>query len=313
MKRITILMTLVTMTISGFSQYSKLIDENKQWVESYYYQDLTDIRDGETTFFFTYFKGDTVIKDTTYHKLMKQRFYLETWYTNDASHFIDSTLKKAELYSYLREDTINRKVYMLYPFQTNGVEELIYDFLLDVGDSLSTDAGTFFLDSIVDVELNNSTMRKRFCFTNPNEDLTGYYIEGIGGYNGILEPFYGIGLSGAQSSGNIICYSEDSIELYGSCDYPEYIIANIRNQSDLQDIIRLYPNPANDRALIDLGSVNVAAKIKIHDIRGTILLEEKYLNTKYCDIELNSLNSGIYLITIVLDNQESVLLRMIKN
>ena len=304
MKRLSVFILLISLTITGFSQYSQFIDKNKLWVEEHSWEDVSDPRPPESSIYFVYFEGDTVIKDTTYQKLYRQRFFLDTWYTNDASHLIDSTLKQAEEYAYLREDTINKKVYE-YSYD---IERLAYDFSMEIGDSISEIDGTFFLDSIVDITLDNGSVRKKYCFS----DFRGYYIEGIGGVNGILSPFLEYPISGINSSNHIICYSEDSIELYGTCNQPDYIITKTSDLVDSQYRIKLYPNPSNNQALIDLGGVYQTIKITILDIKGAALIEKTYNHEQFCSIKLHSLDRGIYFVNVEINKKSKISTTLIK-
>ena len=308
MKILSVFLLLISLTITGFSQYSQFIDKNKLWVEEHSWEDVYDPRPPESSIYFVYFEGDTVINDTTYQKLYRQRFFLDTWYTNDASHLIDSTLKQAEEYAYLREDTINKKVYE-YSYD---IDRLIYDFSMNIGDSISEFDGTFSLDSIVDITLDNGSVRKKYFFSDSDQYLTSYYIEGIGGENGILSPFRSIPLSGIDASNHIICYSEDSIELYGTCNQPDYVITKTSDLVDSQYSIKLYPNPSNNQALIDLGEVYETIKITILDIKGAALIEKTYNQEQFCDIKLHSLDRGIYLVNVEINKKSEISTTLIK-
>lgn len=302
MKKLLFVFYILVISINGYSQYNKFIDNNKVWVEFYNYQNLEDIRPGESTIFFVYFDGDTILNNTKYHKLFKQRFYIDTWYTNDTSNLIDSTLQSPVLYAILREDSINKKVY-------NKYEEIIYDFSLNVGDTLEA-FGYNIVDSIVPISLNNSDLRNKFYFTNINESITNYYIEGIGGGNGLIEPFYYLGLSGYQSSGGIICYKENLIELYGTCDYPEFIssITNI----NLINSIKIYPNPVQSFVEIDLGKLYNQVSIKLYDSMGKLLLDRNYKSIQSCSIDMAGIPEGIFLMSFVLDQKNICSLPVIK-
>ncbi len=60
----------------------------------------------------------------------------------------------------------------------------------------------------------------------------------------------------------------------------------------------IFPNPSNGNFNIELNPV-INNEIKIHDMLGKLLLEEKVNNRNF--ININNLKSGIYILSI-LDN-----------
>ena len=95
---------------------------------------------------------------------------------------------------YLREDTAARKIY----FMDNlfGVEELLYDFSMQPGDSISLSFasqsffqnGTYILDSIITVNLISGPHRM-FCLSNPvnpQQWVQLQWIEGVGNPGNLL-------------------------------------------------------------------------------------------------------------------------------
>jgi len=167
------------------NNYNKLIDTNKVWnfVGCY----------GPPPYYTTFykFKQDTSITGTPYYRLL---------------YSTDSVVWHYENMALLREDTINRKVYIL----SNNTEGLLYDFDLSVGDSvivfntgcLGGASITMHLQTIDSVLMQNQTYRKRFHFNYLNYQ----WIEGIGSPAGLLHP-------GCFLTGNceqLVCYYENN-------------------------------------------------------------------------------------------------------
>jgi hypothetical protein len=76
--------------------------------------------------------------------------------------------------------------------------------------------------------------------------------------------------------------------------------------------IKIYPNPASDNAILDLGKAYSSVKIKIRDITGSTLKAETFTNTRFCNIGLEAMEQGVYFVTLINNMNEPVTLRMIK-
>lgn len=271
---------------NSFAQYSPFITENKVWVEKNIFQNLEDIRPPETSYYYAFFSGDSVVDGEKWSKLYLQRFYFDSWYTPNAEQFINDTLQNPQLWTLLREDTTEKKVWNL-----DG--EILYDFSLTPEDTLNTPVGPHVLDSIGFVQLQDGSQRREFFFLVPNEELTVSHIEGIGSSTGILEPFAFLPVSGFLSSSEIICYSEDSVKLFGECLYPEFII--LSRESDLeQQSIKIFPNPSSGRLSIDLGRNFPHLEVMIYNAYGKLVYESSIKNQAKWDLRLESLKAGLY-------------------
>jgi Secretion system C-terminal sorting domain len=71
-------------------------------------------------------------------------------------------------------------------------------------------------------------------------------------------------------------------------------------EPDYQVIIS--PNPALDFLNITLENEKDAT-IELTDITGKVLLHQFYNNQKYIDLNIESINNGLYLLKIELDNK----------
>jgi CubicO group peptidase (beta-lactamase class C family) len=66
-----------------------------------------------------------------------------------------------------------------------------------------------------------------------------------------------------------------------------------------ESILKIYPNPTNDR--ITITSDKVISKLEIIDLKGRII-ETNALNTKSIDFSIRTLNDGIYYAKITFDD-----------
>jgi hypothetical protein len=85
----------------------------------------------------------------------------------------------------------------------------------------------------------------------------------------------------------------------------------LSNESFLLNEISIYPNPTNEILNINYGTSNIDIKsIEIHDLLGKLVYQTK---SKTELINVSSLNSGIYLITISTESNEKMVKKLIKN
>jgi len=88
-------------------------------------------------------------------------------------------------------------------------------------------------------------------------------------------------------------------------------ITKIVNENE-NSIIKIYPNPTSDNALVNLGKEYPSVTIKVQDMLGSTIKEESYANTQFCLVELEAMKEGIFFVTITANKNEKVTLRLIK-
>jgi len=176
---------------------------------------------------------------------------------------------------YLREDTIAKKVFVYDTFEG---DMLLYDFSLSVGDTLFS----FFnfcedliVDSIGTITLFNSENRNIF-FLNNGE----YFIEGVGGSQGLMNPLcQAIGSWNQQC-----CVLINGVPiydfLYGSC----FQVMSI-DSHQVSANFRIYPNPYSGQTTIELSLDEASAvRAEIYTITGM----------KVCSLHEGNLQQGTH-------------------
>jgi alpha-L-rhamnosidase len=88
-------------------------------------------------------------------------------------------------------------------------------------------------------------------------------------------------------------------------------VDNVEMNSDHN--MKIYPNPTDGKAMLDLGKEYPSVKIKVQDITGSTITEESYANIQFCDVELDAMKDGIFFVTITTNENEKVTMRLIKN
>lgn len=263
----------------------------------------------------TFIQGDTIFKDLTYHKLNRylQSFY--SYYTMGGTLYTEYGLVTDVPYFkvYIREDTALKRVYYIN-LPPDSIETLLYDFNLNVGDTL--DFGSDWQMNIVhsiDTVLTANGYRRRLHIADASNADYEFVdlIEGIGSTFGLLAkletPF--------ECFENLICFSNQgqNTSFYSddvlindttiSCDFPETTISII---SQSPEKFLVYPNPAVDHLNLN---IPIEAKdnlvITIYNSEGQVVFQ-KSRNQFESEINIAELSSGIYMIKA--DNASSIYL-----
>ena len=188
----------------------------------------------------------------------------------------------------LRDD--NGKVYIVPKDSVN--EFLLYDFTLEVGDTL----GTFFYEysggwqelSQNDIIINevdsiniNNVYHKRITVDNT------YWIEGIGCTMGLFsEPYTNV----SGYLGELMCMSQNDTTLYPQVAYSSCLLP-IGIEESMNNTITLYPNPAATQLTI---TGYTPAYLKLSNTLGQTVAEATNTNTLW----LGTLPQGLYVLQL---------------
>lgn len=236
--------------------------------------------------------GDTILNSTNYIKI--SRLIDNNLYPNAEGCGLHIGYLAA-----IRDDSLNKKVYVI---PKDSLQELLlYDFNLNVGDSLISyytqiyqcQSNALYVETIDSILVNNN-YRKRMGFCNyasppcsiEIHDRSYYIIEGIGSAWGLFDNFlfhYDCGRS------YLTCYSENDHILYGydiintdtttnldaySCDLSSSVTVSI-NQSFNNYEIKIFPNPATSEIII---SGCIPAYMKLCNTLGQTAAEANKTN-----------------------------------
>lgn len=156
----------------------------------------------------------------------------------------DSLLQTWNVAGYIREDTIAKQVF----FKTGGQEGLIYDFSLEVGDTvqienryLNHNFGPVVCDYIDHVNING-LLKKRFFLTHilrPERNrgfLDEIWIEGVGSNYGIMHSGYGALVAPGGDISMLCCNQNGNTiymdSLFNKCYYDTFYPQIIQNSYD---------------------------------------------------------------------------------
>ncbi len=224
------------------------------------------------TYYYTY-NGDSLFNGDIYHKVFK---------------YYDSTLTTPHFHCLIRQDTSQKKVYIVEGGWPNV--KLLYDFSVSAGDTMN------YIGCVVnsiDSILTNTGFRKRF-HTNCYD-----IVEGIGS---LFELFYNVAV---EPTYNVSCFSQDGILIYQN---PLYTTCNVFTSIDQKNgdpkKISIIPNPVSDCShLIGDFSLSDNVVIEIYDYTSRKIV--KSLKSTFMDFTLckKDLNSGYYILKVTCNNR----------
>lgn len=202
----------------------------------------------------------------------------------------------------------NQKIY--YYLQDSGYFTKLYDFSLQVGDSMKTMTRlgpiTTYVDSIKILNIGDTTVQQQFIhykttgvmdaadrvfFSHPKNEL--FNIEGIG--NSFNFFYWWFGLCHNVRVSNLRCFESENLnyhyssEWISNCDSTFYYGENsIAEKEEFE--IRLYPNPGTNE--LNLKTNARFKTISIYDVHGNLVFSSKFSKT----LQLGHLPTGLYLI-----------------
>ncbi len=330
MKRIIYFFLLILVCVGNNASSQNQVDprafpdSNFSWNESY-----DEIAYEFNTYFtnrITYYDaGDTIVKNIHYRKLNFIKVYIDfdwrsTW---PYSPYIVDIINTHELFGLIRNDKINKKVYIMYP--DSDEEFILFDFGLKYKQRVTMNYFSGFefsdhyvirVDSIIDP---NGINRKYFIFSEslddtlqPNAGPHPKLVEGIGFSNGIYSQIVYQPWEYVFPSLDCINFPENRLFGFGhwlgsstpliykadSCNFTkfEYFVGieNVKSKP-----ITLYPNPAENIIIITIeGKID---KLEILDCRLTLIKTEENLRSK--SINISQLPAGIYFCKIISNNK----------
>ncbi len=219
--------------------------------------------------------------------------------------------------AFLREDSLNRKIYFRTgDFLADTVEYILYDFSLNVDDSIMLyslsyweldNLGYYHIDSINNITLNGEKHQKYFLsaepYVYPDRNEKPIWIEGIGSLGELLHPGISVDL---WNLGELSCFYKNGVQLYHSLNFDSCFIfqSGIDNSLEKEDII-IYPNPCTNVLNIESRSRNILV-VEVYNPQGFLLYQEVYENEEKIVMKTDFMDDGLYFIRIKNDENQIV-------
>jgi len=275
---------LVVFLIFSSVNSQTLVQEGNTW-------DVADWDQGGSSWTITYtMTGDTLINGIAYKQVLQSSTF------NNDSLLINAVLRQE-----------GEQVYFLFTGGLNEQEELLYDFSLEVGDTIfyQPPSCDIYVSAINSIELENETFRKTWEFSSVSSNNIPFaaetWIEGIGSVGGLFRPHSELYCVQDINNTSLSCFHENGAVLYTA--YSTCIISDI--DEEIETEVFLYPNPSClETKVSSQESVNTA---NLYDLSGRLALNEHSER-----IDLSKVSEGIYFAIIELNNGEVLVEKLLK-
>ena len=252
----------------------------------------------------------------------------DVYYTNGDTTYNGYQYKILNGYHYisrtfwLREDVSEKHIFLFYDNGKSRIEVLLYDFSLQIGDTIllsnpitpfPSNGGFYKLDSIVSQNLLDNQSHKFFYLSptdsNQSSDELPVWIEGIGGLTLINGPG---GTPDINRVGKISCYFNDGFLSYSQLDSLDR--CTVKYVTGLKEIQRhsnrIYPTIFE--SILRLEDVSEVSEVVIYSLRGEEVYRRKLNHQSYENLELSHLEKGFYVISLYDNNLPVVSKKIVK-
>lgn len=185
----------------------------------------------------------------------------------------------------------------------NGNENIIYDFNLEIGDTLHLGNQFTVYDLLVEdidtVSLFNGDLKRRWILqpvnpADPNIDNTITWVEGIGNLAGFLSNYKPWNIDSEESS--VLCVYLNNNLVYDNPYIDSCWVMTTSLSETKNNIITIVPNPATNKIRI-VGSENGIISARIYDSLGNLVV-----TSTEDQIPISGISSGYYFIVVELNN-----------
>jgi len=243
--------------------------------------------------------GDTIIENMVYQKLTSP--FVQSNYTGGCTQVNYPGYKGA-----FRQDVTNRKVYYVPP--SHLTEQLLYDFTMEVGDTVKgyLESFNYPLDIVTEIDsvLVGDNYRKRW-FINPCYQI--YLIEGIGSTFGLLQPSPGCFTDMDYFS--LTCFNQNGQSLYPDPFAECQLITSTNDIDANSDALLVFPNPSNGSFTVEFNQPIDILEVRLSDMIGNIVFQTQISNQN--KINIDNLPSGAYILTIIKKEKRTTIRKII--
>jgi hypothetical protein len=265
---------------------------------------------GKVRFFY---EKDTLIENQLCQKILRQKVY--GVYCTDTVN-----LERKSFFTYHNNDTvwfyIDSLFYPIYMFNAQVGDTHILPRL----DFVWADTTLTFVVTSIDIEvISGDTLRSYTIETvndgSMNSKWAVSFTEGLGTKKHAFIPIDTRQMTHGPSWG-LICYNDESISFFDSiynltCD-PCAHAASTAEHSAQKELL-IYPNPVYDFLTLKVEGFSIN-EIEIKDITGKLLVCKRVAHFSDDNkIDVQGLNTGVYLITVRLTNNETITQKFVKN
>ncbi len=253
-------------------EYTEFNFEKGIWIEAEYnYGDFADRQ--------IYCSGDTILNEQSFHKLYESAIVVT----------MPGGIPDTTIHQYLGAIRENDSKQVLFQGGYNTEPEIIYDFNLQIGDTVRLWAQYNIVDSIDSVEVCGK-IRNRYWINGISRHES--IIEGVGFSNGLLgynRPSSQIG----ESYYRLKCYTE---KLNSSCAECSLVLKH--NNISLSSMT--YPNPAQN--VLHIKAPRLIQAVMLNDVNGRCFHSQQNIRSYTHTIDMTNCKPGLYTIIMIYDN-----------
>jgi len=272
--------------------YHPFPDSNAYWTETnWFVSSGCNVLDEHTVFV----SGDTIIGTNNYHKIYKSG-YISASCPPPGYNYFNSYLGA------LRQDTLIKKVFFLPVLNT--LEELLYDFNLNIGDTLPYSYNQGQQDTVfkIDSALVGNSYHKRFILKSlvdsfPQPDSSYAIIEGVGSTFGLLAPLAVFDEAGFVL--NCFAHSGQFYPTNSNCIF----FTTVPKATKQKHLISISPNPIITETVIKSDNNFINATLTFYNSVGQKVNQIENLYGNIILFKRDNLPNGLYLIQINEDNK----------
>jgi len=286
-KPLLFLVILITTSTLKAQNYMPMAIDSSYWIlsDNDNCSNISFQTDENITQYYLY--GDTVISSIAYKKVSRRTGYKSACFDTVTSY------SPFVLYAALRDDTLNKKVYAILFQNQNGTpcptnqEFMLYDFDLQVGDSIKTNDWCVLGQNEEISSIGNYSI---FSIPNVKHFFIGTNVlyEGIGSNLGLFELIF-ISVSGLQQG--LIDYCREG------CD----LTTSISEKNKLREQVSVYPNPSYAIFNIAVPTLKDEVQVTIYNLSGqqikTLFIKDQGI------IDLSKQPNGIYFVKVIHQHQ----------
>jgi len=267
---------------------------NPQWRQSTSCRWFGDcIEDQE---FVYYINGDSVVDNITYKKLFKHGRLDQSWMGPEPHEGCNDHYTFDAFHTLVRQE--GKKIYIK---ETGDVDTLLYDFNLNIGDTIPVTWNQPFNNIVVvgiDSLLVGSSSRKVFRL---DEAINNSLTEGVGTNNGFLEPV----VTDLECGYWLNCYALNDTTYYPEQGAPCDLTVNVPRNPEGK-MVKIYPNPAYEYIYIKPVNFTLQekAQIDIYNINGKMVYSGVF-NIDKRRINVNQWPNGMFIFKIVANGFET--------
>ena len=279
-ERTTLIIILFSLFYASNLCSQSFTDEGNQWAT--YTSDFM----GNINITTRKIEGDTLINGIMYKKM---------WRT-----YSDPIDNNWTINQFIRQDSTKK----VFQKRINFEEELMYDFGLELGDTIYSNFDSSFIakvEAVDSITLDDGTMRRRVNIkpiTMPTGVSEEFWIDGIGGVRMAffhLEPFW---VTDFQNQ--LRCFSSNGNFLYTAVGNVSVCYSTTPTDDFSKIDFEIYPNPSSEFLHLKYDESIKIKAVRIFNLQGHLV--HSFETTHQLEkIDISNLSSGAFFLQLIND------------